>query len=103
MRPAAIRLLTLATCATAVAVIPVVSADQAEASSRNVRKHHQQTHLGWNDPLRRSWAAEQLRPAAPSWSQAGDICAGAARSFHCKMWPPPIDDDPDRKGTDGGP
>ena|SRR5579863_7338249 len=103
MRPYAIRLLTLAICATAVIVIPVVTADQADAGSRHVRKHHQRTHLGWNDSLRRSWAAGEVRPVALSWSQGSDICAGAARSFHCKMWPPPIDDDPDRKGTDGGP
>ena len=103
MRPYAVRLLTLTIYATTAVAVSAVTASEAEASSRHVRKHHQQTRLGSNDPLRRSWAAEQAHPTALSWSQGGDICAGAARSFHCKMWPPPIDDDPDRKGTDGGP
>ena len=36
-------------------------------------------------------------------AQPGSVCPGIARSFDCKIWPPPIDEDPDRKisGSDG--
>jgi hypothetical protein len=100
MRHSAIRLLMIGACAmTAVAA----AATDVDASSRHIRKHHQRTNLGGNDTLRRSWAAQPVRLAAPSWSRGGDVCPGATRSFDCKIWPPPFDDDPDRKGTDGGP
>ena len=98
MRPSAIRFLILIICATA--VVPVTAADVA-AGSRHVRKHHQRTNLGLNNSLRRSWASEELRPVAPSWSGGGDVCPGSARSFDCRIWPPPVIDDPDRKGGSG--
>jgi len=100
MRPSTIRLLTRAICATA-AVVAVVTATGVEASSRHVRKHHERTSHGWNDSLRHSWAAEEVRPVAPSWSGGGDVCPGLARSFDCKIWPPPVVDDPDRRGGSG--
>ena len=100
MRRSKIRSLTLVICATAV-VIPVVGATDVEASSRHIRKHHERTSLGWNNALRRSWAAEEVRPVAPSWSQGSDVCPGIARSFDCKIWPPPVIDDPDRRGGSG--
>jgi len=104
MRPTVTRLLTLTICATAVAMIAVVTADQAEASSRKVRTHHQRTNLGWSNSWRRARAAQDVRPAAPSWSGGGNVCPGLARSFDCKIWPPPFEDDPDRKhsGSDAG-
>ncbi len=102
MRAIAIRLLTLA-LATAVAVPPVTAAG-VEASSRKVRTHHQRTNLGWSNSWRRARAAQDVRPVAPSWSGGGDVCPGLARSFDCKIWPPPFEDDPDRKhsGSDAG-
>ena len=100
MRPSAIRLLILTIFATT--VVPVVTAVDVAASSRHIRKHHQQTNLGWNNSLRRSWASDELRPVAPSWSGGGDVCPGSARSFDCRIWPPPFDDDSDRKSGDGG-
>jgi hypothetical protein len=102
MRPAAIRLLAL-TLSTAMAV-PVVTTSGVEASSRHVRKHHQHTNAGWNHSWRRSSAAQQVRPVAPSWSGGDSVCPGLARSFDCKIWPPPFEDDPDRKhsGSDAG-
>ncbi len=99
MRPSAIRFLILTICVTAVA--PVVAAADVEASSRHVRKHHQQTRLGWNNSLRRSWAAQDIRRAAPSWSGGGDVCPGNARAIDCRIWPPPIIDDPDRRNGSG--
>ncbi len=100
MRPSTIPLLILAICATA--VVPVDAAADVAASSRHIRKHHhQRTSLGWNNSLRRSWAAEQVRPNVPSWSQGSDVCPGNARGIDCKIWPPPVIDDPDRKGGSG--
>ena|SRR5579863_6587173 len=99
MRRYAIRLVTMAICA---AAIPVTAATEAEASGQHLRKHHQRTHLGWNNSLRRSWAAGEVRPVAPSWSGGGEVCAGNARGIDCKIWPPPINDDPDRKASSDG-
>jgi hypothetical protein len=31
------------------------------------------------------------------YRQSGDVCPGIGRSFDCKIWPPPFEDDPDRK------
>jgi hypothetical protein len=98
MRPHAIRLLTLAIYTTAMAVL-MVTVDEGEASSRHIRKHHAlQSHS-----FRNSWAAGELGTSAPSYTPEGNVCPGSARSFDCKIWPPPIDDDPDRNATDGGP
>jgi hypothetical protein len=88
MRPSATRLLTLAISATA---IVVVTATAGEASSRHVRKHHKPTSLYYRD----SWGAGGIRPIAPG----GWVCPGMARSFDCKIWPPPMNDDPDRKAS----
>jgi hypothetical protein len=102
MRPHAIRLVTLAV--SAAAAVALLAATDVEASNRHIRKHHARTSLGWNNSLRRSWAAGEIRPAAPSWGGGGDVCPGLARSFDCKIWPPPFDQDPDRKasGSDAG-
>ena len=106
MRRYAIRVLTLAICATA-AVVPVIAATVSEASSRHghVRKHQRMGHAPMSHDFTNSWAGREIRPAAPSWGAAVDVCPGSGRSFDCKVWPPPFDQDPDRKasGADGGP
>jgi hypothetical protein len=107
MRPYAIRLLTLAICvcicATAVVVIPMTAASEGAAASRHLRKPHQRTNPGWTNSLRRSSAGE-LQPSAPTFRARGNVCPGNARAIDCSVWPPPYDDDPDRKATssDGG-
>jgi hypothetical protein len=98
MRHGAIRVLILA--APAVAAISLLAPSGAEAS-RYVRKHHPQTKLGLNNSLRRSWAAEEVRPIVRPWSGGGDVCPGNARGIDCKSWPPPIIDDPDRRNGSG--
>ena len=103
MRASAIQLLTLAIVTSA--AVPLVTASGVEASGRHVRKHHHQpANVGWNNSWRRASAAQNVRPVAPSWSGGGEVCPGLARSFDCKIWPPPFDADPDRKmsGSDGG-
>src|ERR1700730_8221162 len=101
MRPYAIRFLTLTVCATA--LIPMVTVTEGEASSRHVRKHQSISHLRVSPGFRRAWATGEVRPVTPSYSR-GTVCPGIGRSFECKIWPPPIDEDPARKasGTDGG-
>jgi hypothetical protein len=95
MHSYATRLLSLAICTAA--TVALVTTTEGEAKSRHIRKHPQPTNLGFND----SWPAEAVRPAV---RPSGWVCPGMARSFDCKIWPPPFEDDPDRKnsGSDGG-
>lgn len=96
MRRNAIRVLALAV--SAAIVVPLVTATDVEASSRHTQKHHARLHHGFSN----AWASE-VRPVAAPLSWGGDVCPGAARSFDCRIWPPPFADDPDRKnGFDGG-
>ena len=88
----AIRLLTLATYATALVVVPMVTPAKAETTGgRHIKKHKMKIYYrspGFGDP----WSAGK------AWSaQAGWVCPGISRSFDCKSWPPPFDDDPDRR------
>jgi hypothetical protein len=101
MRYTAIRLLTLAVCATAMACIATTSA--AEANRRHIRRHHHAADL-LRGPVRDSWAAGEIRTIVPPVQRAGTACPGNARAIDCTVWPPPIDEDPDRKATssDGG-
>ena len=83
MSKTAIRLLTLAITA---------SVTVAPAKADSAKKHrHVQRSLVLSDP-------GQVRPVT------GPVCPGLARSIDCKAWPPPFDEDPDRKhsGSDGG-
>ena len=97
----AIRLLTLAICATALVAVSTVTPAKAETgSSRHMKKHKNQKSPGFGD----GWSAGRAWPVARPSSQAGGVCPGIARSFECGTWPPPMYDDPDRKvsGSDGG-
>ena len=93
MRPSAIRLLTLAICASTVALIPAVPASAGDAGTRHVRKHHQHRSLGRNDTRPAKRSVHMGAPYAP----AGEACKGIARGIDCSTWPPPFDEDPDRK------
>jgi hypothetical protein len=96
----AIRILTLATFAAAQAVVPVITPAEAAHSGKVFKKRiaHRSPRSSYG------WSAGQAWPAARSYSPAGPACPGLARSFDCKVWPPPIDEDPDRRvsGSDGG-
>jgi len=92
----AIQLLMLATYATALVVVPVVTPAKASMSNgRHLKKHKKPKRPGFSDP-RRAWPGN--RPSSP----ADGVCPGNARAIDCRVWPPPIEDDPDRKvsGTD---
>ena len=95
----AIRLLTLAIYTTALVVVPMATPAKAKmSSSRHIKKHKAQKSPGFSNP----WSAGQAWPVTGPSSQAGEVCPGIARSFECKTWPPPFDDDPDRKRSGGG-
>lgn len=94
MRHSATQCLAVAACAAAVA--SVVTVPEADASGRHARMHrHHRTNIGFNDPHAGAIATPVSR---------GNVCPGNARAIDCTVWPPPINDDPDRKATssDGG-
>lgn len=106
MSQSAIRLLTLASCASAL-IAPMA---MPAAARTNSHKHHNihWSHVhrgdiyrshGFGYPPPALHASPVTRPAIPP----GQVCPGMGRSFDCKIWPPPFDEDPDRKvsGSDG--
>ena len=93
----AIRLSMLTICATALMLVPSVTPVEAKAQKtgtvrthRHLARHHRQ----WRPQMGDGW---QAQPAPRSYS--GEVCPGIARSFDCKIWPPPFEDDPDRKAS----
>jgi hypothetical protein len=91
------RLLTLAVFAMSVIVIPVMTAGDGVASSRHLYKNHKRT----SHRLTNALASEEFHPAAPARNFGGDVCPGNARGIDCRIWPPPIKDDPDRRNGSG--
>jgi hypothetical protein len=92
-----IRVLTLAIGAAAVAVAPA-SAPAAAKASRHAHHMHMKKH-SWHRtyPYRGAWISPPVLPMAGSYGQSDWVCPGIGRSFDCKIWPPPFEDDPDRK------
>jgi hypothetical protein len=94
MSKPAIRLLTLALCTTALALAPTVTpAKAATSSSGHVHKHKKH----WRAHVSEPWYVGQAQPFVPPYSQAGPICPGISRGIDCRIFPPPIDVDPDRR------
>jgi hypothetical protein len=95
----AIGLLTLAMYAASLPVIAMITPAQAETSSSgHIQKHKKH----WRPRVSEPWYVGQAQPSFPPYSQAGPICPGNARGIDCRVWPPPIEDDPDRKRAGGG-
>ena len=96
----AIGLLTLAMYAASLPVIAMITPAQAETSSSgHIQKHNKH----WRPRVSEPRYVGQAQAFVPPYSQAGPICPGIARGIDCKVWPPPIDEDPDRKrGASGG-
>ena len=93
----AIRLSILATCATALVAIPTVTPAQASAKNVHTKNVHAgKHHRHWQHHYSaQAWPMGPAQPAPRSYT--GDVCPGIGRSFECKIWPPPFEDDPDRK------
>jgi hypothetical protein len=90
----AMGLLTLAMYAASLPAIAMITPAQAATSG------HIQKHRHWRP---RVSDVGQAQAFVPPYSQAGPICPGIARGIDCRVWPPPIDEDPDRKrGASGG-
>ena len=91
----AIRFLVTALCATAFVVVPAITPVQAKKVSRHmhVAKHHRH----WRQHTGQGWYGYPAQPMVRSTGQSGWVCPGIGRSFECKIWPPPFEDDPDRK------
>ena len=87
-------ILTLAIYAPVVVLPMVIPATAETSSSKHIKKHKK--------IILRSPGFDQAWPVASPSSQATPVCPGMARSFQCKIWPPPMEDDPDRKIPDGG-
>ena len=92
----AIGLLTLTMYAASLPVIAMITPAKAATSSAHIQKHKKQ----WRPRV--SEAVGQAQAFVPPYSQAGPVCPGIARGIDCRIWPPPIDDDPDRKKGPGG-
>jgi hypothetical protein len=101
----ATRVLTIIMCATAIALFPVATpAEAATNSSKHLKKHKRtiQTSPGLSDPWsagrawpsNQAWSNNQSRPNNRSYTQTGRTCF---RAIDCATWPPPIDEDPDRR------
>jgi hypothetical protein len=102
MTRSAIRLLTLIVCAM---VLGAVAAKAETSRGKHVKKHAMHVrHIGYGTDFGGHQTADRAWPAARPLSQSGDVCPGIGRSFECRIWPPPIGEDPDRKasGSDGG-
>lgn len=93
MSKLAIRLSALAICATVLVAIPTVTPAEAATSNGHVKKHRKHWQSGFHNPR---FAAE-ARPLMGPPVQSGTVCPGIGRSFDCKIWPPPYEEDPDRK------
>jgi hypothetical protein len=94
MRKFAIRLLTLAIYATALAMVPTVAPAKTETSSSRHIKKHKKSH-GFSVPR----SADQAWPVSRPSSQTGAACS---RGFECAKWPPPMYEDPQRNPDGGG-
>jgi hypothetical protein len=93
----AIGLLTLAMYAASLPVIAVITPAKAATSSSG---HIQKYKKHWRPRVSEPWYVGQAQASFPPYSP---ICPGNARGIDCKVWPPPIDEDPDRKrGASGG-
>lgn len=94
MNRIAIRLSVLAVGTAALMVVPAVT--QAEAGSAHLHLKKHKRH--WSDAVGGPVFIGEARPMiAPPSTQTSSVCPGIGRSFDCKIWPPPFDEDPDRK------
>jgi hypothetical protein len=84
MHKLAIRLSVLAVGITALAL---------PAAEAKTSKHHRH----WRHYGQAAYSVGPAQPYAGYYSRPGPICPAIGKSFDCKIWPPPYEDDPDRK------
>ena len=96
------RKLALSALIMSAAAVVLPSSAAAEAKTASGHKHHMHMakHQHWRHHASGVWYGYPAAPMAGSYRQSGgDVCPGIGRSFDCKIWPPPFEDDPDRKTT----
>jgi hypothetical protein len=92
---------TWAIGATALVIVAgVTPARAATGHGEHVKKHARA--FAWSPGSGDPRSAGQVAPAARPSGRAGAGCPGLARSFDCATWPPPIEEDADRRSGDGG-
>lgn len=93
----AIRILISAICAASMALAPTVTSAKTEASSSKHARHKKKVVT-----TTRSWSANQAWRENRGWGSSSQPSKTCFRAFECATWPPPFDEDPDRKasGTD---
>jgi hypothetical protein len=102
----AITVLLLAAGASALAAVPMVTPANAVTHSTHIKKHlkkHQWVQRGPvfaepsrqapNNPTYQAW------PGGRAHGGAGHTCF---RGIDCAQWPPPVEEDPDRKTSGEG-
>jgi len=97
MSKSAVGLVTLVIYAGALVMAPSLTPARAETSGGKHIKKHKRVHR--SPVIGNAWLANQAWPNDRSYRQPSVTCS---RSFECAKWPPPFDEDPDRKasGTD---
>jgi hypothetical protein len=97
-----IQMLAIVISVTALAgsmISPAFSKTHSRTNHGKPPGRHRVVH--WND------GPGYVRPAHGSWpatqpqNSPGNVCPEIGRAFDCKIWPPPIDQDPDRKTGSG--
>jgi hypothetical protein len=103
MAKSAIQLLLL-TIGVLAAVSTAAPTEARTGHSSHIKKHQASKHQASNRGFHSMRPADRAWPGPTPPIQSGEVCPGIARSFECKIWPPPINEDPDRKmsGADGG-
>jgi hypothetical protein len=67
----------------------------AEAASGTRHVHAKKHARHWRHAG--SWSVGPQRPFVAPSARSDWVCPGIGRSFECKIWPPPFEDDPDRR------
>jgi hypothetical protein len=90
----AMGLLTLGMYAASLPVVAMMTpAKAATSSSGHIQKHKKH----WRPRVSEPWYVGQAQPYVAPYSPAGPICPGLSRGIDCRIFPPPIDVDPDRR------
>lgn len=96
--PMSIKILSAVAVVTAAFAVPAFAQQQHHHHVR-AASYHGPAYAAFRGaynrlPMNESYDLEGIR--------AGPVCPGIARSIDCSIWPPPIDEDPDRKRGGGG-
>jgi hypothetical protein len=98
MHKLAIPFSALAVGATALLMVSAMTPAAAKTASQHAHHRHINKHAShWRPHYGRAWYGYPAAPVAGAYRPSGDVCPGIGRSFECKIWPPPFEDDPDRK------